>query len=400
MELVAPSEQQRIRRGRATDFDKLAIRTRQLSGGQDDQTITGVVTSQVDTLDHLPQIDSIAIQLANQDNRSALLNKDHCTYRSDSTTEFVGSKDDQPSDGKVKGHVAGYSERQQNEYFAHCRSASTFQNGHRTDLNPPAGGQTTGQYSTNLTTSSSSSVTTKLSGTTQSMSSNRTVISNTSNPSQTLRSSINRTPSPVVTTGNGVCSIIAVQIRPSKLFPKGSHLTSKFESNWMPTKNAPNTFKLTDGSFSTNHVLEFSSSKNSHYATASPIDRHYNLSATAVIKGQLGLRSPLERTLLYEVIKASEQFTSHFYEIVSKKNEVVVAAKMLYLGIERVVRACKLLSPYGGMADADKAALLRGGCSEMLLLRSLYHVNLRDDCWEFDVNKVSLRHVLTLFNMF
>ncbi|KAI1281918.1 Nuclear hormone receptor HR96 [Halotydeus destructor] len=99
------------------------------------------------------------------------------------------------------------------------------------------------------------------------------------------------------------------------------------------------------------------------------------------------VQASLDRALLHEVDKMAESLLVRPMKVAERQYEVVMAAKFLYIGIERTVRACQGLTPFRMLTASSQAALLRGGCSEMLLLQSLYHFNAKDGCWQFPVKK-------------
>lgn len=88
--------------------------------------------------------------------------------------------------------------------------------------------------------------------------------------------------------------------------------------------------------------------------------------------------------LMDEILIASKILTGRYYEIVgSRSNEVVCATKLLYFGIQRVLKSCQSFSHFRDLSLGDQEMLIKGSCTEMLLIRSLYHVNLELDAWIF-----------------
>ncbi|KAI1281917.1 Nuclear hormone receptor HR96 [Halotydeus destructor] len=100
---------------------------------------------------------------------------------------------------------------------------------------------------------------------------------------------------------------------------------------------------------------------------------HCSTSATSSVNG----------AMMEEISEMAEAMLPRPIRIADSKHELVMAAKLLYFGIERIVRACQVLTPFRMMTDPDQGALLRGGVSEMLLLRSVYHFDFGASCWEF-----------------
>lgn len=88
--------------------------------------------------------------------------------------------------------------------------------------------------------------------------------------------------------------------------------------------------------------------------------------------------------LMDEILIASNILTGRYYEIVAcRNNEVVCATKLLYFGIQRVLQSCRSFSYFRELSPKDQEMLIKGSCTEMLLIRSLYHVNLELDAWIF-----------------
>lgn len=88
--------------------------------------------------------------------------------------------------------------------------------------------------------------------------------------------------------------------------------------------------------------------------------------------------------LMDEIAIASKILTGRYYEIVSSRNnEVVFATKLLYFGIQRVLQSCQSFSYFRELSSKDQETVIKGSCTEMLLIRSLFHVNLELDAWIF-----------------
>lgn len=88
--------------------------------------------------------------------------------------------------------------------------------------------------------------------------------------------------------------------------------------------------------------------------------------------------------LMDEIAIASKILTGRYYEIVSSRNnEVVCATKLLYFGIQRVLQSCQSFSYFRELSSKDQETIIKGSCTEMLLIRSLFHVNLELDAWVF-----------------
>ena len=88
--------------------------------------------------------------------------------------------------------------------------------------------------------------------------------------------------------------------------------------------------------------------------------------------------------LMDEITVASNILTGRYYEIVSSRNnEVVCATKLLYFGIQRVLQSCQSFSYFRELSSKDQETVIKGSCTEMLLIRSLFHVNLELDAWIF-----------------
>lgn len=92
--------------------------------------------------------------------------------------------------------------------------------------------------------------------------------------------------------------------------------------------------------------------------------------------------------LLTEVVMAAGEFKSRCFEVKNGPTEIVMATNLLYFGIERILCSCRCFSPYEDLSSHEQSALLRGGCSEMLLLRSVHHADLEHDCWVLDTRQV------------
>jgi len=94
--------------------------------------------------------------------------------------------------------------------------------------------------------------------------------------------------------------------------------------------------------------------------------------------------------LLSEVVLAANEFKSKHFEVSDGTNEIVMATNLLYFGIERILCACRCFTPYEELSSNDQSSLLRGGCSEMLLLRSAHHVDLDNNAWTLDTRQVMI----------
>lgn len=99
--------------------------------------------------------------------------------------------------------------------------------------------------------------------------------------------------------------------------------------------------------------------------------------------------------LMDEILIASKILTGRYYEVVGlRNNEVVCATKLLYFGIHRVINSCQSFSHFRDLSSENQQTLIKSSCTEMLLLRSLYHVNLELDAWIFhSPSKVRIQRV-------
>lgn len=95
-------------------------------------------------------------------------------------------------------------------------------------------------------------------------------------------------------------------------------------------------------------------------------------------------------SLLQGIQCASEELTGREYHFSFRSGKVVAATKILYIGIKRIVSACRFFGPFKELPEEQQRRLLREACSEMLLLRSVYHANLDSDVWEFLSSSTSL----------
>lgn len=106
--------------------------------------------------------------------------------------------------------------------------------------------------------------------------------------------------------------------------------------------------------------------------------------STLCITDSITFQGILIAKLMDEILIASNILTGRYYEIVaSRNNEVVCATKLLYFGIQRVLQSCRSFSYFRELSRGDQEILIKESCTEMLLLRSLYHVNLELDAWIF-----------------
>ena len=103
-------------------------------------------------------------------------------------------------------------------------------------------------------------------------------------------------------------------------------------------------------------------------------------------KIRLSLLSETEASMIEDIKLASDELTSRSLSFVHKKNKVMTATSLLYYGIKRIIFACKFFKPFQALPERDQRFLLKNACSEMLLLRSVFHANLITDSWEFNPN--------------
>ena len=95
---------------------------------------------------------------------------------------------------------------------------------------------------------------------------------------------------------------------------------------------------------------------------------------------------------------AAGEFKSKHFEVNNGPTEIVMATNLLCFGIERILCACRCFMPYEELPPLLQSALLRGGCSEMLLLRSVHHADLDGDCWVLDTRQVKNKNFVVLMS--
>lgn len=184
--------------------------------------------------------------------------------------------------------------------------------------------------------------------------------------------------SPLISKGNGETS----RAIPFTIITSSHLSASSFTS--LPIKTSPS--KLVDSIREVESIDDEKAEGMKHSAVLSTdnIEKMSNTLSELCISDSITFQASAMNKLMDEILIASKILTGRYYEIVgSRGNEVVCATKLLYFGIQRVLKSCQSFSHFRDLSCGDQEMLIKGSCTEMLLIRSLYHVNLELDAWIF-----------------
>ena len=175
----------------------------------------------------------------------------------------------------------------------------------------------------------------------------------------------------------------------SSAFTEGRALWSSSECSFAsleaPASMSVSASKIRDGSGAS--VLEDLIAENVSPITVlstDPLEAVRNSMSTLCLTDSIVFQGVVMNKLMDEIFIASKILTGRYYEIASyRSNEVVCATKLLYFGIQRVLKSCQCFSYFLELSPRDQEMLIKESCTEMLLIRSFYHVDLELDAWIF-----------------
>ncbi len=65
----------------------------------------------------------------------------------------------------------------------------------------------------------------------------------------------------------------------------------------------------------------------------------------------------------------------------TEPNNLISVINLTDLAIKRIIRMTKKISPFISMCQEDQIALLKGGCTELMILRSVINYNPDKNTW-------------------
>ncbi len=66
-------------------------------------------------------------------------------------------------------------------------------------------------------------------------------------------------------------------------------------------------------------------------------------------------------------------------------NNLISVINLTDLAIKRIIRMAKKIAPFINMCQEDQVALLKGGCTELMILRSVLNYNPDKNSWQVNI---------------
>ena len=65
----------------------------------------------------------------------------------------------------------------------------------------------------------------------------------------------------------------------------------------------------------------------------------------------------------------------------AEPHNLISVINLTDLAIKRIIRMAKKITPFTTMCQADQIALLKGGCTELMILRSVFNYDPDKNSW-------------------
>ena len=69
------------------------------------------------------------------------------------------------------------------------------------------------------------------------------------------------------------------------------------------------------------------------------------------------------------------------YSMSAEPHNLISVINLTDLAIKRIIRMAKKITPFTTMCQADQIALLKGGCTELMILRSVINYDPDKNSW-------------------
>ena len=73
------------------------------------------------------------------------------------------------------------------------------------------------------------------------------------------------------------------------------------------------------------------------------------------------------------------------YSMSSEPHNLISVINLTDLAIKRIIRMAKKITPFTTMCQADQIALLKGGCTELMILRSVINYDPDKNSWRVSI---------------
>ncbi|RWS30466.1 nuclear hormone receptor 48-like protein [Leptotrombidium deliense] len=119
-----------------------------------------------------------------------------------------------------------------------------------------------------------------------------------------------------------------------------------------------------------------------------------NLLHTKFDKTSSAQLNAIEKEKLEELIEANEILKLPLSTSLtpdSSNGSFMDVIRMTDQAIRRIIQMAKKISGFRNLCQEDQVALLKGGCTELMILRSVMSYNIEKDCWQVcDANKCKI----------
>ena len=93
--------------------------------------------------------------------------------------------------------------------------------------------------------------------------------------------------------------------------------------------------------------------------------------------------------MLHETIFDIQEFLPSVFQLhasaTAEPNNLISVINLTDLAIKRIIKMAKQISPFINMCQEDQIALLKGGCTELMILRSIISYNPEKNSWSVSI---------------
>ena len=93
--------------------------------------------------------------------------------------------------------------------------------------------------------------------------------------------------------------------------------------------------------------------------------------------------------MLHETFFDIQEFLPSLFQLhasaTAEPNNLISVINLTDLAIKRIIKMAKQISPFINMCQEDQIALLKGGCTELMILRSIISYNPEKNSWSVSI---------------